>query len=83
MVVYRHTPVVEPVWPNSTINVGTGCVFDGRLTALRYREKELVSVPASRVHYEPAKPLCGTIPAGDLTAPGGSSQTTSLKLTTF
>ena len=57
MVVYGHTPVMEPAWLNSTINVDTGCVFGGKLTALRYPEKELVSVPAARVYYEPAKPL--------------------------
>ena len=57
MVVYGHTPVVEPAWLNSTINIDTGCVFGGKLTALRYPEKELVSVPAARVYYEPAKPL--------------------------
>ena len=57
MVVYGHTPVAEPAWLNNTINVDTGCVFGGKLTALRYPEKELVSVPAERVHYEPAKPL--------------------------
>ncbi|HKQ75736.1 MAG TPA: polynucleotide kinase-phosphatase [Blastocatellia bacterium] len=57
MVVYGHTPVPEPEWLNRTINVDTGCVFGGKLTALRYPEKELVSVQAQRVYYEPAKPL--------------------------
>ncbi len=56
-VVYGHTPVTEPAWLNRTINVDTGCVFGGRLTALRYPENELVSVPADRVHYEPERPL--------------------------
>ena len=46
MVVYGHTPVPEPEWLNRTINIDTGCVFGGKLTALRYPEKELVSVPA-------------------------------------
>ena len=36
----------EPEWLNRTINIDTGCVFGGKLTALRYPEKELVSVPA-------------------------------------
>ena len=36
----------EPEWLNNTINIDTGCVFGGRLTALRYPERELVSVPA-------------------------------------
>ncbi|MDE2938265.1 MAG: polynucleotide kinase-phosphatase, partial [Chloroflexota bacterium] len=56
-VVYGHTPVAEPAWLNRTINVDTGCVFGGRLTALRYPENELVSVPAARVYYEPLRPL--------------------------
>ncbi|HET7271953.1 MAG TPA: AAA family ATPase, partial [Rubrobacter sp.] len=47
MVVYGHTPVPEAEWINRTINIDTGCVFGGRLTALRYPEKELVSVPAA------------------------------------
>ena len=58
-VVYGHTPVAEPMWLNRTINVDTGCVFGGRLTALRYPENELVSVPAARVYYEPVRPLGG------------------------
>jgi protein phosphatase len=56
-VVYGHTPVAQPEWVNNTINIDTGCVFGGRLTALRWPERELVSVPADRVYYEPAKPL--------------------------
>ena len=58
-VVYGHTPVAEPTWINRTINVDTGCVFGGRLTALRYPENELVSVPAARVYYEPVRPMSG------------------------
>ncbi len=57
MVVYGHTPVVEPAWLNRTINIDTGCVFGGRLTALRYPEKELVSVPAVQVYCEPVRPV--------------------------
>lgn len=56
-VVYGHTPVSEPEWVNNTINIDTGCVFGGALTALRYPEKELVSVPAGRTYYEPSRPL--------------------------
>ena len=56
-VVYGHTPVTEPQWVNRTINIDTGCVFGGNLTALRYPEKELVSVAARQTYYEPAKPL--------------------------
>ena len=73
-VVYGHTPVAEPAWLNRTINVDTGCVFGGRLTALRYPENELVSVPAATVYYEPVRPLAGA-PEGDSrpVAPGGRS----------
>jgi protein phosphatase len=56
-VVYGHTPVPEAEWVNRTICIDTGCVFGGKLTALRYPEKELVQVPARRMYYEPLKPL--------------------------
>jgi protein phosphatase len=57
MVVYGHTPVPEPEWLNRTINIDTGCVFGGKLTALRYPEKELISVPAKKTYAEPRKPF--------------------------
>lgn len=57
IVVYGHTPVPEPEWINNTICIDTGCVFGAKLTALRYPERELVSVPAARTYWEPAKPL--------------------------
>ena len=57
MVVYGHTPIAEPQWVNRTINIDTGCVFGGKLTALRYPEKEIVSVPAYQTYYQPSKPL--------------------------
>ncbi len=53
MVVYGHTPVPEAEWVNGTICLDTGCVFGGRLTALRYPEREIVSVPARQVYFEP------------------------------
>ncbi len=64
MVVYGHTPVLEPEWLNRTINIDTGCVFGGKLTALRYPEREFVSVPAARTYCEPARPF---LPAGQET----------------
>jgi hypothetical protein len=54
---YGHTPVGEPEWLNRTINIDTGCVFGGKLPALRYPERELVSVPALRTYYDSAKPF--------------------------
>ena len=56
-VVYGHTPVPEPEWLNRTINIDTGCVFGGRLTALRWPEKELVSVPARQTYADPVRPF--------------------------
>ena len=50
-VVYGHTPVHEPGWRNNTLNIDTGCAYGGALTALRYPEMELVSVPAARIYY--------------------------------
>lgn len=52
LVVYGHTPVPEAEFINNTICIDTGCVFGGKLTALRYPEKELVSVPAAKTYYE-------------------------------
>jgi protein phosphatase len=57
MVVYGHTPIAEPEWLNRTINIDTGCVFGGKLTALRYPEKEIVSSQALRQYYAPATPF--------------------------
>lgn len=57
MVVYGHTPVPEAQWLNNTICVDTGCVFGGKLTALRYPERELVGVPARAVYAIPKKPF--------------------------
>ncbi|MBW3169107.1 polynucleotide kinase-phosphatase [Qipengyuania flava] len=56
-VVYGHTPVVEANWVNGTLCIDTGCVFGGKLTALRYPELDLVEVPAARTYYEPIRPL--------------------------
>ena len=61
-VAYGHTPVADAVWRNRTINLDTGCVFGGSLTALRYPELETVGVPATRVHCRPARPIDGLDP---------------------
>ncbi|MFJ3773109.1 polynucleotide kinase-phosphatase [Streptomyces sp. NPDC090075] len=63
-VVYGHTPVPEASWLNNTICLDTGAVFGGKLTALRWPERELVDVPAERVWYEPARPLRTEAPGG-------------------
>lgn len=56
-VVYGHTPVTSAEWINNTIDIDTGCVFGGKLTALRYPEEELISVNAKKVYYEPIKKI--------------------------
>lgn len=57
MVLYGHTAVLASEWVNNTMCLDTGCVFGGWLTALRYPERELVSVPAARVYYQASKPF--------------------------
>jgi protein phosphatase len=54
-VVYGHTPVPYADWLNRTVNIDTGCVFGGALTALRYPEKEFVQVKAKQIWSQPAR----------------------------
>lgn len=70
MVVYGHTPVPQPEWLNKTINIDTGCVFGGALTALRYPELETISVKARETYCEPSRPFL----AEGQKSPGLSSQ---------
>ncbi|WOX21541.1 polynucleotide kinase-phosphatase [Streptomyces solicathayae] len=63
-VVYGHTPVPDTSWINNTICLDTGAVFGGKMTALRWPERELVDVPAEQVWYEPARPLRTDAPGG-------------------
>ena len=57
MVVYGHTPQVMPRIVNNTINIDTGCVYGGRLTAFRYPEQDIVDVQAKDIYYEAARPF--------------------------
>jgi protein phosphatase len=70
MVLYGHTPVPTPEWINNTLCLDTGCVFGGRLTALRYPEREIVSVPAAQVYYQPARPF----PVNPEALPAGAAE---------
>ncbi|MEW2634494.1 polynucleotide kinase-phosphatase [Streptomyces sp. NPDC048389] len=63
-VVYGHTPVPDTSWINNTICLDTGAVFGGKMTALRWPERELVDVPAEKVWYEPTRPLLTEAPGG-------------------
>ncbi|GAA2797949.1 polynucleotide kinase-phosphatase [Crossiella cryophila] len=62
MVLYGHTPTPEVEWINNTMCLDTGAVFGNKLTALRYPEREIVSVPSAKVWYEPTKPLLPPAP---------------------
>jgi diadenosine tetraphosphatase ApaH/serine/threonine PP2A family protein phosphatase len=52
LLVHGHTPVFEPDWEKKVINIDTGCVFGGKLTALRYPEMECVAVKANAIYGE-------------------------------
>lgn len=56
-VVYGHVATAEAHWVNNTLCIDTGCVYGGKLTALRWPERELVSVPAAKTYYEGQRPL--------------------------
>jgi protein phosphatase len=80
MVLYGHTPVPMPEWVNNTLCLDTGCVFGGRLTALRYPERELVSVGAAQVYYAPARPF-PTDPEAAVAEPAGRREPEVLDIT--
>lgn len=56
-VVHGHVPIVDAEWVNNTLDIDTGCCFGGRLTALRWPERDVVSTPAMAVYQEPIRPL--------------------------
>ena len=47
----------NPEWLNNTVNIDTGAVFGGKLTVLRYPEREFVSIPAAQEYSVPIRPL--------------------------
>ncbi|MDD5035822.1 MAG: AAA family ATPase [Methylococcaceae bacterium] len=64
LVVYGHTPITEPRRLNNTLCLDTGCVFGGKLTALRYPEQELVSVAALAQYFTLPRPLTASPQGG-------------------
>jgi protein phosphatase len=57
LVVHGHTPVSEPMWLNNTVNIDTGCAYGGHLSALRYPERETLSIAAKAIYYPPRRPF--------------------------
>ena len=56
IVVYGHTPIEKAEWRGNTINLDTACVFGGALTALRWPEREAISVAAKAIYAEQPAP---------------------------
>lgn len=54
LIAYGHTPQETLRWVNNTVNLDGGCVFGGFLAALRYPEREFVTVPARAAYAEHA-----------------------------
>ena len=52
-IVYGHTPLADAAWFNNTLCLDTGCCFGNALTALRWPEGEIVSVPALKEDARP------------------------------
>ncbi|QUX29952.1 polynucleotide kinase-phosphatase [Nocardiopsis akebiae] len=77
-VVYGHTPMAKAEWVNNTLCLDTGCVFGGRLTALRYPEREIVDVRARRTWYQPARPLTDTADGETATRPDAAVDVTDI-----
>jgi protein phosphatase len=51
-IVYGHTPQEEIQIVHRTVNIDGGCVFGGFLVALRWPEKEIVTVKARKTYSE-------------------------------
>ncbi|NNJ25080.1 polynucleotide kinase-phosphatase [Alienimonas chondri] len=61
-VVHGHVAVSAAVWRNNVLNLDTGCVFGGELSALRWPEREIVQIPAAKTHYDRGGPLPSPFP---------------------
>lgn len=51
LIVHGHIVVDDVKWVNNTVDIDTGCVFGGKLTAFRYPEREIVQVQAKRNYH--------------------------------
>lgn len=48
LIIYGHTPVLEPYENNRTINIDCGCVFGNKLVAVQIPEETFISVPSEQ-----------------------------------
>jgi protein phosphatase len=56
-IVYGHTPVADAAWLNNTLCLDTGCCFGGKMSALRWPEREIVAVPAVSQYAPQRRPF--------------------------
>ena len=56
-IVYGHTPVAAAEWLNNTVCIDTGCCFGNALSALRWPERDVVTVVAEQAHSARRRPL--------------------------
>jgi len=56
LVVWGHLPVTRAVWVGNTIDIDTGCVHGGSLTALRYPERDWSAYQPSAFTPLPSSP---------------------------
>ncbi len=63
-IVYGHISARKVVAKNNTYCIDTGCAYGGKLSALRYPEREIVSVPALKQYAERIKPWADEDEAG-------------------
>ena len=61
--VYGHFRVQDALWVNNTMCVDTACVYGGKLSALRWPEREVVSV-AAHERYASSRARGRCIPPG-------------------
>ncbi len=66
-ILYGHVAVRKAEWLNRTLDLDTGCVFGGSLTAMRYPEMELVTIPARRKYVGRAQSVSTHGESPDLT----------------
>lgn len=64
VVLHGHTPALEARWVNNVLCLDTGCAFGGKLSALRYPERELVQVDAYARYADSIRPLAAPASPG-------------------